>query len=287
MIRRMRAFALVLLTACGSSSSSPPVDVGPGSDGTTPDSSVAAAPRDRLLQTYLAWLTAHPGPTTNGLDGASLTSVCQLWTKLQPSAQAVFLTLTARLEKSHLRRDDSSMLDHVTKLYWLTGGTGTTMTDPGTCGGAGNRMMMQIDATLHTELRAAFTSQGGAAAARTIGDAITTSFWRDSHDLGGSHAPFDESDETEAGAPRGQVQYFKDPASAAAMAPLGRPDLMTVADPYAFEMDQDYDCTHNSNPLCSYTLYGPLCGVKPNLLGVQIFGNTYGVVDLAWKPTGC
>jgi hypothetical protein len=52
-------------------------------------------------------------------------------------------------------------------------------------------------------------------------------------------------------------------------------------------MDHDYDCTHNSNPLCSYTLYGPLCAPKPNLPGVEIFGSTYGAVDLAWKPTGC
>ncbi len=283
MILGMRAFALVLLAACGSSSSSPPADVAPVAE----DGQTDATPRDRLLQTYLAWLTAHPGRTTNGLDGASLTGVCQIWTKLPPSAQAVFLTLTTRLEKSTLRRDGSSMLDHVTKLYWLTGGGGATMTDPGMCGGAGNRMIMQVDAVLHADLHTAFTSQGGAAAARTIGDAITTSFWRDSHDAGGSHAPFDESDETEAGAPRGQVQYFADPASAVAMAPLGRPDLMTVVDPFAFEMDQDYDCTHNSNPMCSYTLYGALCAPKPNKLGVDIFAATYGAVDLTWKPAGC
>jgi hypothetical protein len=286
MLLVMRGFALLLLASCGSSSSAPPVDVAAGSDAAT-DGAVTVAARDRLLQTYLAWLTAHPGPTTNGLDGAALTGVCQLWTQLQPSAKAVFITLTARLERSHLRRDDSSMLDHMTRLYWLTGGGGATTTDPGMCGGSGNRMIMQIDPTLHTELRTAFTTNGGAAAARTIGDAIATSFWRDSHDLGGTHAPFDESDETESGAPRGQVQYFKDPASAVAMAPLGRPDLMTLVDPYAFEIDQDYDCTHNSNPSCSYTLYGPLCAPRPNLTGVEIFGATYGAVDLTWKPTGC
>lgn len=282
----MRGLALVLLAACGSPGSTPPEDVG-GSGDAAVDGANATSARDRLLQSYLAWLTAHPGPTTNGLDGAALGSVCQLWAQLQPSAQAVFLTLTARLDASHLRRDDSSMLDHVTKLYWLTGGGGATMTDPGMCGGSGNRMIMQIDATLHADLRTAFSSQGGPSAARTIGDAITSSFWRDSHDLGGSHAPFDESDETEGGAPRGQVQYFKDPASAIATAPLGRPDLMTLVDPFALEMDHDFDCAHNSNPSCSYTLYGPLCAPRPNLPGVEIFAATYGAVDLAWKPTGC
>lgn len=276
----------LVLGGCGSSSAKPEADAPPPGDAPR-DGAISSAPRERLLETYRAWLVAHPGPTTNGLDGASVGDVCTLWGKLQPSARAVFLTLTARLEGSHLRRDDTTMLDHVTKLYWLAGGGGATATDPGMCGGAGNRMIMQIDAALHAELRTAFSMQGGPAAARTIGDAITTSFWRDSHDLGGSHAPFDESAETEAGAPRGQVQYFSDPASTVATAPLGRPDLMTLVDPYAFEMDQDYDCTHNSNPLCSYTLYGPLCAPRPNLLGVEIFGATYGTVDLTWKPAGC
>ncbi|MBL0212723.1 MAG: hypothetical protein IPQ07_02450 [Myxococcales bacterium] len=281
----MRIAAIAILAGCGGSGAS---TVDTPSQGDAPaDQAVSLTTRDRLLGTYLDWLKAHPGPTTNGLDGATLTGVCGLWSKLVPSAQAVFLTLTARLEGSRLVRDDSTMLDHVTKLYWLTGGGGATMTDPGMCGGSGNRMILQVDATLHGDLHTVNSSQGGPAAARTIGDVITTSFWRDSHDLGGAHAPFDESDETEAGAPRGQVQYFADPASAAATSALGRPDLMTLVDPYLLEIDQDYDCTHNSNPLCSYTLYGPLCAPKPSLPGVEIFAATYGAVDLTWKPSGC
>ncbi len=81
--------------------------------------------------------------------------------------------------------------------------------------------------------------------------------------------------------------YFKDPSSAAARAPLGRPDLMTVVDPLAFEIDQDYDCTHNSNPLCSYTTYGAFCAPKPLLTGVQLYSATYGLIDLMWMPVGC
>ena len=283
----MRAALLIALAACGSSGARPDVDAAGGSADAPADTSVAAGARDRLLGTYLAWLQAHPGATTNGLDGAQLTSVCALWTGLQPSAQAVFLTLTARLEGSLLRTDDSPMLDHVTQLYWVTGGTGASTTDPGTCGGAGNRMIMQIDPALHAELHTAFTQHGGAATARTIPDVIAASFWRDSHDLGGPHAPFDESDETESGAPRGQVQYFSDPGSVAATSALGRPDLMTLVDPYGFEMDQDYDCTHNSNPLCTYTTYGPLCALEPAMVGVDIYAATYGGVTLTWKPAGC
>lgn len=288
----MRELLLCLgLAACGSSASHGGGDVDApagGGDAPAADSPTSSvANRDRLLGTYLDWLKQHPGPTTNGLDGAQLADVCMLWTKLQPSARAVFLTLTARMDGAHLARDGSTMLDHATKLYWLTGGTGTTQSDPGSCGGAGNRMMMSIDATLHAELVTVNAAQGGPASARTIGDVIAASFWRDSHDLGGAHAPFDQSDETESGAPRGQVQYFRDPASTAATSPLGRPDLMTLVDPLAFEIDQDYDCTHNSNPLCSYTTYGQFCAPKPSMTGVALYSMTYGAIDLAWKPAGC
>ncbi|HMI93957.1 MAG TPA: hypothetical protein VK509_21430 [Polyangiales bacterium] len=279
----MRHALLLAIAACGSSTQPIVDDANVVADAAI-DTPLVAAARDRILETYLDWLQAHPGPTTNGLDGAQIASVCTLWTQLQPSAQAVFLTLTARLEGSHLQ-DDSSALDHVTALYWLTGGTGTTASDPGSCGGAGNRMILSMDATLHDALRTANAQSGGPAAARTISDVVTTSFWRNTHDLGGPHAPFDESDETEGGAPRGQVQYFADPLSTTA--PLGRPDLMTLVDPHALEIDQDYDCTHNSNPLCSYTLYGPLCAARPNVTGVEMFAQTYGAVDLTWKPAGC
>lgn len=281
----------ITLAACGSPSSNTGIEVdapvGGGSDAQVDAPPAATAPRDRLLGTYLDWLKQHPGPTTNGLDGAQLTDVCSLWTRLQPAAKAVFVTLTARLEGSKLGRDGSTMLDHVTKLYWLTGGSGATMTNPGSCGGSGNRMMMSIDSVLHGELVAAHAAKGGPSTARTIRDVTTSSYWRNSHDIGGPHEPFDQSDETEGGDPRGQVQYFKDTTSAAATSPLGRPDLMTLVDPLAFEFDQDYDCTHNSNPLCSYITYGSFCAPKPSITGVQMYTATYGALDLMWTPAGC
>jgi hypothetical protein len=144
-------------------------------------------------------------------------------------------------------------------------------------------MIMSIDPRLHDALVAVYTRQG--AAPYDLAD-ITT-YWRNTHDLGGPHAPFDESDETDGGAPRGQVQYFQDPASTIANTALGRPDIMDVVDPYALEMDQDYDCTHNSNPDCSYTFYGPACAPETNQPGTAIYRASYGDFDAAWTPAGC
>jgi hypothetical protein len=290
----MRLTVLLCASACSSTphagtsdastdASSPVVDA-------TPDGPVFAPTldgnRDRLLATYLAYLQSTPTITqSNGLSGANLTTVCQLWTALDPSPQEVFLTITHRLEGAVLA-DHSHALDHITKLYRAVGGEAATAEDPGSCGGGEyNRMIMQFDLALHTASLAANNDKG--ATPYDIADIPSGGFWRDSHDLGGPHAPFDLSDETNDGAPRGQTQYFKDPTSTAATSPLGREDLTTLVDPYAVEMDQDYDCTHNSNPGCSYTLYGPLCAPEASEPGVQIYTTGYGDFEPAWKPTGC
>src|SRR5207248_3398630 len=105
--------------------------------------------RDRLLATYYARLAADPNTTqSNGLVGRNLHSVCELWAALDPSAQAVFLTLTHRMQGSALA-NATHMLDHVTKLYRLNGGQGATAMSAGSCGGGEyNRMIMQEDAAL-------------------------------------------------------------------------------------------------------------------------------------------
>jgi len=150
---------------------------------------------------------------------------------------------------------------------------------------------VSIDASLHAALLAAHDHKGaaGAGGAFDLADvaADDTRFWRDSHDAAGPHAPFDLSDETQDGAPRGQVQLFGDPSSSAAHAPLGRMDLTTLVDPFALEMDQDYDCVHASNPACSYVTYGPLCAPEPSRLGVELYESRYGAVEAAWQPSGC
>jgi hypothetical protein len=290
--------ALILVVACASSSQhagSPDASSSGGDSAAATDAASDAASfpdtldgnRDRLLASYLAWLQSEPTVMqSNGLVGGQLHSVCDLWSKLDPSSQGVFRTITHRLWGSVLSVDNSRMLEHVGKLYRVIGGQSATASDPGSCGGGEyNRMIMHQDAVLHDVQVAANANKG--ASPYDIADIPSTSYWRDSHDLGGPHGPFDLSDETNAGAPRGQTQYFRDPTSTAANAPLGRMDLTTLVDPYALEMDQDYDCTHNSNPDCSYIFYGPACAPASSELGTQIYTQDYGDFEPAYKPAGC
>lgn len=264
-------------------------DAGGGED-VGGDASAALASRDRLLATYLEFLDASPDvPQSNGLRGADLDDVCDLWDALDGSSRAVFLTVTARLEGSRLA-DGTSMLDHATRAYRVVGGEGATGDDPGSCGGGEfNRVILSIDEALHAALIAAGEREGepGPTGAFDLADIPEGTSWRDSHDAAGPHAPFDASDETDEGAPRGQVHYFRDPTSPPATSPLGRLDLADLVDPLAFEMDQDYDCAHSSNPSCDYTFYGPLCIPQATEPGVEIYGESYGVVDLGWRPAGC
>ena len=287
----MREALFLALAACSSASSPsrPDAPVTSGADAAATVDAPVQVPdtldgqRDRLLATYYDYLEAHADTQmTNGLRGSELHSVCEVWSALQPSAKDVFLTLTHRLYGSTLA-DGTPALDLVTKVYRIAPGTDATGTDPGSCGGEGNRMIMSIDPRLHDALLAANMHQG--AAPYDLADIATS--WRNSQDLGGPHAPFDLSDETEGGVPRGQVQYFRDPASAVANAALGRPDIMDVVDPYALELDHDYDCVHNSNPDCSYVFYGPLCAPQSSEVGTALYSGNYGDFEPAWLPTGC
>jgi len=240
--------------------------------------------RDRLLATYLAWVQTQP-VQSNGLDGSQLHSVCELWSHLDPSAQNVFRTITHRMWGSVLL-DQTRALEHLTKLYRVIGGQGATSTSAGSCGGGEyNRMFFHMDQELHDAQVAANQHQG--AAPHDISDVVSSSAWRNSQDVGGPHSPFDTSDETISGAPRGQTQYFTDPTSATAQQPLDRMDLTTLVDPYALEIDQDYDCTHNSNPDCDYIFYGPSCTPASSQAGTQIYTGNYGNFEPAYKPAGC
>jgi hypothetical protein len=270
---------------------SPPDAGADGGDAGGPTGDTLQDNRDRLLGTYYDYLKANATqPQSNGLSGSNVSSVCDLWSKLDPSPRDVFLTLTARLQGSILGDDGSSMLSHVTRIYRIAGGQGETATSPGSCGGGEyNRMIMSMDAHLQKSQLAANQHQGAVQpnGKYDIGDIPSTSYWRNSHDLGGPHAPFDLSDETNQGAPRGQTQYFSDPTSALANMPLNRMDLTTLVDPYALEMDQDYDCVHNSNPDCSYITYGPLCLPETNEPGTAVYTMSYGSYDPGYAPAGC
>ncbi|HEY8430189.1 MAG TPA: hypothetical protein VIL20_17530 [Sandaracinaceae bacterium] len=278
-------------------------DAGAGGDGGAPAGDAEAprdagpprgplaANRDRLLGTYFDHLRERPDEVqSNGLRGADLGSVCDLWSRLDPSARAVFLTITARLQGSILGSDGSAMLDHVTRVYRIAGGEGATASDPGSCGGGEhNRMIMSMDAALHAALLAAH-ARGGARRPDgrfDIADIPEDGRWRDSEDLAGPHDPFDRSNETEDGAPRGQVHYFADPSSSLARSPLGRSDVEALVDPFAFEMDHDFDCVHSSNPLCEYTFYGPFCIPRERKLGLDIYVEGYGDIEADWAPPGC
>jgi hypothetical protein len=246
--------------------------------------------RDRLLRGYLAHLQTDPGRTmSNGLRGRDLPDVCALWDGLAPSAQDTFLTLTARLEGSTLA-DGTTMLSHVTTAWRVVGGDGATSADPGSCGGGEfNRMIVSIDPALHDALLASHRNGGGPgdAGVPDLRDIPTNGVWKDSGDLAGPHAPFTHSNDTEDGAPRGQVHYFVDPASPAATSPLGRLDVEDLVDAFALEMDHDYDCAHNSNPGCEYVFYGALCLPETRRLGTEIYTSGYGSYDPGWTPTGC
>src|SRR5262249_9524545 len=120
----MRSLALLFLVACNAPA--PELDA-VATSGAAPSFSSsprivaeAGADPDRLIATYLAYLQAHPGAQSNGLDGAHVADVCTLWSQLQPSARAVFLTITSRLAGSHLP-DGTSMLAHVARLYRVVG----------------------------------------------------------------------------------------------------------------------------------------------------------------------
>src|SRR5689334_16871116 len=97
------ALVVVLAIGCGGGASHGP-DASGGDDDALVDSTPIDTPanlanRDRLIASYLAYLKANPTVTqSNGLSGANLSTVCDLWSRLQPAAQATFLTITARLD---------------------------------------------------------------------------------------------------------------------------------------------------------------------------------------------
>lgn len=78
--------------------------------------------------------------------------------------------------------------------------------------------------------------------------------WDESHDFGGPHDPFTQSDETQEGSPRGQTHFWSQDSEAST---LQRNGVEGVDDPHIVEIDNDYNILHDSNPEGTYSFqYG-------------------------------
>jgi hypothetical protein len=209
-----------------------PTDTGvdaPGHDVGAPPADLASM-RDRLFATFSD-------------------TPCETWASMDASRRAVFLTLTHRLSTSH-GPDGTSLLEHVTRIVLILGGgsSGTT------CGGAeNNRMFFDVDDTLHGWM---VDSWNGTTPLADDGG----STWVHSRDAAGPHDPFDASIETDTGL-RCTALIFEQPDSApptaqahffvSAAVPVSRgAGIDLPADPLLVELDQDFNCVHDSNPTC-------------------------------------
>jgi hypothetical protein len=215
-----------------------------------------SAQRQRLFSAYV------------GDDNA-----CTRWNELDASEQAVFLTLSHRLFVS-TTPDDKSMLEHMASLRLILGG-GADGTD---CGGIeNNRLFLSMDEYLWQLMVATADN------VRMVGDGATGR-WKPTTDLVGPHDPFTASNETETGLlcallvelpgskpPTAQSHFFR-PGDEVAVV---RGGSSLAADPYLFEIDHDFDCSHNSNPAC------------PGRNWEQEYAQNYGVYAADWIPGEC
>jgi hypothetical protein len=167
---------------------------------------------------------------------------CQAWSSLSCPAKGAFLTLTHRLQISILP-DWKSPLDHVVGLYSIRGDE-----DWDCHGGDDNRLFVSMDDYLWEAM--AWASLGYVTTIDTNGNPD----WRPSGDWAGPHYPFDASNETSYGHPRGQLHYwFSDWGF---YVPVCRTDVPCIIDANMMEIDQDYDWNHPSSTECTYDTDG-------------------------------
>ncbi len=122
-------------------------------------------------------------------------------------------------------------LDHVFRVWAING------TDPGCCGGVNccngggewHRTFFSADDLLIAALRSIHAG---------------LPLWAQSNDFGGPHDPFDQSDETIPGSPRGQVHFWSNDGKAGV---LQRNGVEGLSDPHVVEMDSDYNILHDSS----------------------------------------
>ncbi|MEO8548346.1 MAG: hypothetical protein ABI678_00155 [Kofleriaceae bacterium] len=135
-------------------------------------------------------------------------------------------------EQPGSRTDWSMALEHVTRLYEVLDGFGS-------CSGSdGNRTFFSADSLLINAFRNRYMPE-----------------WVGNSDIGSVHAPFNNRSETNTGrpfscdGPDGQVQFFSYDWQGQAFTRGGK---YFPADGLMFELDDDYNTTHDSNPTCSY-----------------------------------
>lgn len=220
--------------------------------------------------------------------------VCQAWQTMSCSAKGSFLTLTHRLQVSVLAADYpnyTTPLDHVNGCYAILGD------QPGStdCGGMDfHRIFVSMDDTLHTAML--YANYGYT---MTI-DQNSNNYWKPSGDGAGPHPPFDMSDETAYGHPRGQNQFWSS-SRAYSTPPVYRTGVNGIVDYNIMEIDQDYDWNHPSSTECSYDTGGcDTChsaGDRASFSsgpGRMIYARQHPYLagsvagpDYEWAPAGC
>ncbi|HTM22733.1 MAG TPA: hypothetical protein VL172_19555 [Kofleriaceae bacterium] len=270
-----RVIALLCLAACGGGGAGG-VDGGDG-DGDGDGDAAAAADAaggggDAGGDDSLAWhrdrlFRGNPELGT-GADA------CARWTSLETSRRAVFLTLTHRLYISRMA-DDSHVLAHITGCELILGGG----SDGTQCGGAeNNRLFLTLDDPLWQAMVDTWNGE------HLIGDGADST-WIHTEDLAGPHDPFTASDETDTGLsclalielsdskpPTAQGHFFLDGDAVAVQRGAG---IDLPADPRLFEIDHDFDCLHQSNPVC------------PGKDFDDEYAASYGDFECDWVPLGC
>jgi hypothetical protein len=211
--------------------------------------------------------------------------VCQAWENLSCSAKGAFLTLTHRLQVS-LLPDGKTPMDHVDGLYAVLGYDGQ-------CGGSGNRIFVSMDDYLWYAM--AYANVGYV----TTIDQNNNNYWTISNDIAGPHDPFDASNMTSYGHPRGQMHFWL--SDEGFWTPVYHDGVNGIIDANMMEIDQDYDWNHPSNTECSYDTGGcDTCKSGTNKAG---FSNGTGRMiharqhpriegffdgpDYEWAPASC
>jgi hypothetical protein len=165
-------------------------------------------------------------------------------------------------EQRQPRTDWSMALEHVTKLYEVMGGNGS-------CSGSDkNRSFFAADSLLINAFRN-----------RTMPE------WTGNSDIGAVHGPFNNRSETLTGrpfscdGPDGQVQFYSYDWQGQGFT---RGNKFLPADGLMFELDNDFNTIHDSNPTCFYC--GGQYGVQMYLSHWQFKGNAQPV-DLSYAPS--